>query len=76
MNFIKIILKPFQNPQIGINPRFENSQMYKKFSTFDKNWTPIEQKLIEIQIDSNPIHTIIKIQFPIQLVVGHIIHHA
>jgi hypothetical protein len=37
MNLKKIILKPFQNPQIGINLQFEKSQMYKKFPTFDKN---------------------------------------
>jgi hypothetical protein len=47
--------------------------MYKKFPTLDKNWTPIEQKIVEIQIGSNPIHTITRIQFVAQLVVGHII---
>jgi hypothetical protein len=46
--------------------------MDKKFH--DKNWTPIEQKIVEIQIGRNPIHTITRIQFTIQLVVGHIIH--
>jgi hypothetical protein len=50
--------------------------MYKKFPTLDKNWTPIEQKIIETQIGSNPIHTITIIQFPTQLVVGHIIRCA
>ncbi len=29
---------------------------------------------VEIQIGSNPIHIIIRIQFPIQLVVDHTIH--
>jgi hypothetical protein len=48
--------------------------MYKKFPTNNKNWIPIEQKIVEIQIGSNPIHTITRIQSPIQLVVGHIIH--
>ncbi len=27
----------FQNLQIGLNTKSENSQMYKKFLTFDKN---------------------------------------
>jgi hypothetical protein len=40
----------FQNPQIGINTRFENSQTYKEFLRLDKNWTPIELKFVEIHI--------------------------
>jgi hypothetical protein len=40
----------FQNPQIGINTRFEISQTYKEFHGLDKNWTPIELKFVEIHI--------------------------
>jgi hypothetical protein len=50
--------------------------MYKKLFTFDKNWTPIEQNIIKIQIGSNPIHTVTRIQFPIQLAIGLTIHYA
>jgi hypothetical protein len=34
------------------------------------------QKIVEIQIGSNHNHTIIKNQYPIQLVAHQIIHHA
>jgi hypothetical protein len=33
-------------------------------------------KIVEIQINSNPSHIITGIQFPIQLVVGHINHQT
>jgi hypothetical protein len=38
----------------------------------DTNW----KKNVEIQIGSNPNHTITRIQYPIQLSTNHIIHHA
>jgi hypothetical protein len=50
--------------------------MYKTFFTLDKNWTPIEQKIVKIQIGSNPTHTSTRIQFPIQLAIGRTIHYA
>ncbi len=78
-NYIKKNPKPliwihFHNPQNGINTRIKNFHIYEQFLTIDKKWTPIEQKNVEIQINSNPIIT--RIQFPIQLVVGRIIHQA
>jgi hypothetical protein len=36
----------------------------------------IKQKIVEIQIASNPNHTITRIQYPIQLAIGHTIRHA
>ncbi len=57
----------FHNPQIGINMKIKNSHIYKQFFTTNKKWTPIEQKIAEIQIGSNPFHIIIKIQFLVQL---------
>jgi len=66
----------FENHQIGLNTRFENSQMYKELFTLDKNWTPIEQNTVKIQIYSNPIHTATRIQFHIQLAIGLTIHYA
>jgi hypothetical protein len=50
--------------------------VYEKFPRLDKNWTPIERKVVEIQIRNNPFHTITKNQFPIQLVISHIIHFS
>ncbi len=48
----------------------------KKFLGSNKNWTPIQQKSVEIQIGSNPIHIITKVQFSIQWTMGHTIHQA
>jgi hypothetical protein len=62
----------FQNPQIEINTRFENSQTYKTIFRLDIKWTPIEQKIVEIQIGSNLIHITTKIQFLIQVIIGGI----
>ncbi len=36
----------------------------------------MERKFTKIQIGNNPSHIIIRIQFPIQLVVAHTIHRA
>jgi hypothetical protein len=66
----------FHNTQIGINTRIKNSHIYEQFSTIDKKWTPIEHKIVEIQINSNPSNIITRIQFPIQSVVEHIIHQT
>jgi hypothetical protein len=57
----------FHNPQIRINIRIKNFHIYQEFSTIDKKWTPIKQKITKIQIDSNPCHIVTLIQFPIQL---------
>ncbi len=48
--------------------------MYEKIPRLDKNWIPIEHKVVEIQIGNNPFHIITIIQFPIQLVATHTIH--
>jgi ATP-dependent exoDNAse (exonuclease V) alpha subunit len=50
--------------------------VYEEFPRLDKNWTPIERKVVEIQIGNNPFHTITKNQFPIQLVTSCTIHHS
>jgi hypothetical protein len=50
--------------------------MYKELFTLDKNWTPIEQRIVKIQVGSNPTHTTTRIQFPIQLTIGCTIHYA
>ncbi len=42
----------------------------------DEQWTLIECKIVEIQIESNPSHTITIIQFPIQLASACTIHHS
>jgi hypothetical protein len=57
-----------ENIQIGNNTRLENSHLYKQFSRLNKSWTSIEQKIVQIQIDSNLNHIITRIQNPIQLV--------
>jgi hypothetical protein len=62
----------FQNPQIEINTRFENSHTYKTIFRLDIKCTPVEQKIVEIQIGSNLIHITTKIQFPIQVVIESI----
>jgi hypothetical protein len=46
------------------------------FFIIDKKWTPIEQKITKIQIGSNPLHIITRIQLPIQLTIACIIHRA
>jgi hypothetical protein len=71
-DFIESILKSFlwihfHNPQIGHNTQIKNIQIYNEFPRLDKQWTPIKHKIVEIQIGSNPSHTITRIQFPIQL---------
>ncbi len=35
--------------------------MYKELFTLDKNWTPIEQRIVKIQVGSNPTHTTTRI---------------
>ncbi len=52
------------NTRIEINPR-----IYEQFPNINKNWMPIEQKIVEIQIGSNLFHITTKIQFPIQVVI-------
>ncbi len=56
--------------------QIKNSHIYKQFLTTDQKWTKIKQKIVEIQIGSNPFHIIIRIQFPIQLVATHTSHQA
>jgi hypothetical protein len=51
----------FQNPQIKVNSRLKYAQFYAQFPTIDKKWTPIIQKNVEIQINSNPSHVITRI---------------
>jgi hypothetical protein len=63
----------FQNLKLNINTNKIFSCVWK-IPRLDKNWTPIEHKVVEIQIVNNPFHTIIRIQFPIQLVATHTIH--
>ncbi len=63
--FTKIISKSliwmhFHNPQIGHKTQIKNLQIYDEFSRLDKQWTPIEHKIVEIQIGSNPFHIITK----------------
>ncbi len=43
----------FYNPKIGINMKIQHPQTYKDFPTFKKNWTTIEQKIVEIPIGNN-----------------------
>jgi hypothetical protein len=66
----------FHNLRIGHNTQIKNLQIYDEFSRLDKQWIPIECKIVKIQIGSNPFHTIAKIQLPIQLVAKRIIHHS
>jgi hypothetical protein len=78
---MKSISKPliwinFHKLHIGFNTMLENSHIYKEFLALNKNYTPIEQKVIEIQINNNPSHIITRIQFHIQIIVGCTIHHA
>jgi hypothetical protein len=44
-------------------------KIYKSIIRLDKQWTPIECKIVEIQIGSNLSHTTTRIQFPIQLAI-------
>jgi len=37
----------FHNPQIGQNTRIKNLQIYDEFPRLDKQWTPIERKLLK-----------------------------
>jgi len=48
--------------------------VYEKFPRLDKNWTPIEHKVVEIQIRNNPFHTITKISS--QLVISCTMHRS
>jgi hypothetical protein len=82
-NYAQIISKPitwidFHNPLIGLNTItiYIYIYIYEKFPIIKKNWTPIEWKIIEIHIGGNHCHIIIIIQFPIQLAIMCIIHHA
>jgi hypothetical protein len=80
-DFTKIISKSFiwihfHNPRIGHNTQIKNLQIYDEFSRLDKQWTPIEHKIVEIQIGSNPFHTITRVQLPIYLVATRTIHHS
>jgi hypothetical protein len=69
-NFTKTISKSFvwihfHNPHIRHNIWII---IYDEFRKLDKQWRPIEHKIVEIQIGSNPSHIITRIQFPIQLI--------
>jgi hypothetical protein len=66
----------FQNPQIKVNSKLKYAQLYAQFPTIDKKWTLIKQKIVEIQISSNPFHVITRIQFPIQLATRRTMHRA
>ncbi len=57
----------FENPIIWFSTKLENFHLNKQFPRLHKSWTPIEWKIVEIQIGSNHNRTIIKIQYPIQL---------
>jgi hypothetical protein len=79
-DFTKIISKSFvwihfHNPKIGHNTQIIFLQIYDEFPRLDKQWTPIERKIAEIQISSNPSHIITRIQFSIQLTIAQIIHN-
>jgi hypothetical protein len=50
----------FQNSQIGHKIWIKYFHVYEKIPKLDKNWTPIERKVVEIQIGNNPFHTIIE----------------
>jgi hypothetical protein len=65
----------FCNLQIGINTRIDiNPRIYEQFPNINKNWMPIEQKIVEIQIGNNIFHIIKIVQFPIKLATWHTIH--
>jgi len=76
MGFLKILHELFQILLFGYifiifrSGIIHKLKIYDEFPRFDKQWTLIEHKIAEIQIGSNPSHTIMKIQFPIQLVVA------
>jgi hypothetical protein len=80
-DFIESISKSFvwihfHNPQIGHNALIKNLQIYDEFTRLDKQRTPIECKIAEIQVGNNLSHTITRIQFPIQLHVTQTIHRS
>ncbi len=53
----------------------KNCQIYENFPNLDKRGTPIKQKKDEnANTFSNPFHTITRIQFPILLIITHIMH--
>jgi hypothetical protein len=88
MGFLKILQKQFQNLCLNTfswssdtihvihNTWIKNLQTYDEFPRLDKQRTPIECKIVEIQIGNNPSHTITIIQFPTQLVVAQTIHRS
>jgi hypothetical protein len=49
-------------------------KFYKSKMRLDKQWTPIECKIVEIQIGSNLSDIITRVQFPIQLTTAWTIH--
>jgi hypothetical protein len=46
----------FYNSKIENKTRTKNLHIYEQFLVINKEWTPIEKKIIEIQIGSNPSH--------------------
>jgi hypothetical protein len=61
---------------LEVRKKLKDSYIYKKFPGLNKNWTPIQRKSVEIQVGSNPIHIITRVQFPIQSIVGRTIHQT
>jgi hypothetical protein len=51
----------FHNLEIGHYTQIQNLQIYEEFPRLDKQWTPIEYKIIKIQIKRNLSHTITRI---------------
>jgi hypothetical protein len=67
--FIWILFNILKSGQLT---RTKNGHFYEQ--KIHRMWTPIKPISKDIQIGSNSIHIITKIQFPIQLVATHTIH--
>jgi hypothetical protein len=46
----------FYNSKIENKTRTKNLHIYEQFLIINKEWTPIDEKIREIQIGSNPSH--------------------
>jgi hypothetical protein len=73
-NSQKVIWILFNNLKYGQLTRVKNAHLYEH--EINPTWTPIEPISKDIQIGSIFFHIITRTQFPIQLVVTHIIHQA
>jgi len=73
-NLEEVIWILFNNPKCGQLTRIRNAHLYEH--EIHPTWTPIKPISKDIQIGSNSFHIITRTQFPIQLVVKHIIHRA